>query len=401
MLRYNKDNGRGIDMSSFSANVIDRVNSDSVKWRAMKTIYKKDDLLPMWVADMDFLSPQEIIDALKKRAEHGIFGYPTTSKKLYTSITNWLEKRFQWTVNDSWILLGSGVVSSLAFAIRALTNEGDKILIQSPVYAPFFQIIENNERQVVNSELVYKNGSYMIDFDDFEKKLKQGVKLLILCNPHNPVGRVWTKEELTKIGELCEKYQVYILSDEIHCDLVYKPNKHVPIASLNQRWKKISITFMAPSKTFNIPGLQASFMVIPDHIIREKIKREMEKIGFHGPNIFGMIGMMTAYEYGEEWLSELLPYLKENIDLTVQYIQSEIPQIKPVIPEGTYLLWLNCREFNLSDEELKNILIEKGKIVLEPGTKYGRGGEGFVRMNIACPRPTLEEGWHRLKQAFS
>lgn len=388
-------------MAVFSDAWIDRTSTDSVKWKVPKKIYRRDDLLPMWVADMDFLSPKEITEALIKRAEHGIYGYAAPPGSLFSTIRLWLEKRFHWTVPEDSILLGPGVVSSLALAIRALTDAGDKILIQSPVYHPFYQVIKNNGRELAVNPLVYDGNAYTIDFDDLERKLKNGVKAFLLCSPHNPVGRVWKRDELEAIGALCEKYGVYILSDEIHADIVYEPNRHLPIASLHPAWERQSITFMAPSKTFNIPGLQASFMVIADRDIRKKVKREQQKIAFHGPNLFANIAMEAAYQHGEKWLEELLSYLKENVRMSIEFLKTELPAVRPVVPEGTYLLWLDCRELQLPEEQLMKALIEKGKILLEPGKKFGEEGDGFLRMNIACPRPMLEEGLQRFKRAFS
>jgi len=379
---------------------INREGTNSVKWDMMKKVYGRDDLLPMWVADMDFLAPTEIRQSLQERINHGIFGYTFPPETLYESAINWIKMRYQWKVSADSFLLSNGVVPSISMAIQALTEVGDQVLIQSPVYTPFYDMIRNNDRIVVKNPLKENNGYYTIDFDDFEQKLKQGVKLLILCNPHNPVGRVWKKEELIRIGELCEKYEVLILSDEIHADIVYSPHVHTPIASLNKTLEELTITCYAPSKTFNIAGLQASLMVIPNKNIRQKIEQVQKKQGFFTLNLFGLLGMEAAYTHGEKWLEQLLNYLKKNITTSLQYITEHLPHININEPEGTYLLWLDCRTLNVSDKQLQQLLLEKGKLALEPGKKYGDEGEGFVRMNIGCHENTLLEGLTRLKQAL-
>jgi cysteine-S-conjugate beta-lyase len=398
-INVNLEGGIGI-MFDFDEQ-INRLNTDSVKWNGIKMIYGTEDILPMWVADMDFASPYQIKEALMKRVEHGIFGYGVPSSEINTVVKHWVKRRYKWDIKEEWLIPSSGVVTSIAFAIQALTEKGDKVLIQSPVYYPFYSMIENNGRKIVKNPLVLKNDKYEIDFNDFEDKLKSGVKLFILCSPHNPVGRVWTRKELEKMGELCERYGVYIVSDEIHADIIYEPNVHTPMASLNRYWENNSITCIAPSKTFNIPGLQASVMIIPSSEIREKVRTVQGTIGFHGLNIFGNVAMEAAYKYGEEWLEALLPYLQKNRDALIQFIREEIPELNVVAPEGTYLVWIDCRKLGLSDDEIKERLIHRGKLGLEPGVKYGTEGAGFVRMNIGCTYKTLQDGLKRLKRAFT
>lgn len=380
--------------------VIERKGTDAVKWGGLTSIYGADDLLPMWVADMDFPAPPEVIEALEQRIRHGVFGYGMASFEFYQSIRNWVQKRYHWSIEDEWIIPSSGVVTALAFAIQALTEEGDAVLIQTPVYPPFNQMIENNNRVVVTNPLLLHNGKYEIDFDDFEEKLKSGVKLFILCSPHNPVGRVWTYTELEKMGKLCAKYDVKIVSDEIHADIIFKPNKHRPIANIHPEFEQFVVTCIAPSKTFNIPGLQASVMIIPNPDIREKVQKAQSKVGFHGLNILGRVALAAAYNHGEQWLEDLLVYLQENRDFAMAFIEKDIPNLQVIAPEGTYLMWIDCRRLGLDDEELKKRLVEKGKLALEPGGKYGVEGTGFVRMNIGCPRALLEDGLNRLKTAL-
>lgn len=379
---------------------IDRLNTSSVKWELNHVVFGAADILPMWVADMDFMPPAAVTEALKNRIEHGIYGYTYVPESANEAVQAWVKKRHDWDIDPSWILYSPGVVPSIGFAIHALTNPGDKVLLQSPVYQPFFNMIEKNDRVVVNSPLQLRENRYRIDFADFEEKLKDGVKLFLLCNPHNPSGRVWTEEELRKIADLCIKYNCKILADEIHSDLIFEPHHHVPIASLDESYREHIMTCIAPSKTFNLAGLQASAVIIPDSEMRKKFQATQGRLGFSGLNTFGIIGLEAAYRHGEAWLDELLAYLKENIEITRGFIEKELPDLTLMEPDGTYLLWIDCSKLKLSDEELRERLIKKGKLGLEPGPKYGPGGEGFVRMNIACPRETLLDGLERLKTAF-
>lgn len=381
--------------------VVDRTNSHSVKWDAIDKVFGKDDILPMWVADMDFQPPKAVTDALKDRIEHGIFGYTFVPMSVTESIQEWMKRRHDCEFKKSSIVFSEGVVPSISTAIRAFTEKGDKVLVHSPVYPPFFNMVKNNERTLVTSSLLYENGRYEIDFADFEAQLKDGVKMFILCNPHNPGGRVWTKEELEKLGDLCVEHDCMIVSDEIHSDLVFQPNVHIPIASIKDEFREITTTLIAPTKTFNLAGLQASAALIPNKELKAKFKKIQEQQGFFTLNAFAVAGMEAAYRKGDEWLGQLLAYLDENMKVTAEFISEHLPALKPMKADATYLLWIDCRELGLSDEEIKEKLLEKGKLGLEPGTKYGEGGEGFVRMNLACPRETLNEGLERLKRAFS
>lgn len=387
-------------MSKFE-DIINRKGSSSVKWDLTKTVFGSDDVLPMWVADMDFLPPQDVLDALQDRLKHGIFGYTFVGDETAASIKQWVQKRHGWDIEKTWIQYSPGVVPAISTIIQALTVPGDKVLVQSPVYTPFFSLVEDNDREIVNAQLDYVDGRYSIDFGAFEEALKKGVKLFLLCNPHNPSGRVWKKEELMKIAELCHQYNVVIVSDEIHSDLVYDTDTHIPLASLHDSFRDITITCIAPSKTFNLAGLQASAMITSNSDLREKIAAIHKKQGFFTLNTFGIVGMEAAYRFGGAWLEEILAYLQENVRVTKEFIGDHLPHLQLVDPEGTYLLWIDCTKLELSDEELKERLLDKGKLALEPGTKYGPGGEGFVRMNIACPRGTLMDGLERLRKALS
>ncbi|WP_110928652.1 MalY/PatB family protein [Bacillus massiliglaciei] len=388
-------------MSQFFDELYERRKTGAIKWDALKTIYGTEDILPMWVADMDFSSPPGVQEALLNRAQHPIFGYTSLSDKAVEAITDWVLYRHQWKVQHESILFCPGVVTGIATVIQACTEPGDKVMLQSPVYTPFFTMIKNNGREVVNSPLLVENNQFSIDFKVFEDKLKQGVKLFLLCSPHNPGGRVWTKEELLKIGELCKKYEVTIVSDEIHADLYFPGHKHVPAASINPDLENQTITLMAPSKTFNIAGLQASFMVVSNPELRKKISAVQGAIGFHGLNLFAITALEAAYREGADWLNELLTYIEENVRITQAFIETEIPALNVFKPEASYLVWIDCRTLGHNDKEIQRLLVEKGKLGLEPGNKYGQGGEGFVRMNIGCPREVLMDGLNRLKKAFT
>jgi len=381
--------------------VINRSNTASVKWEMTNLVYGKEDLLPMWVADMDFTPPLKVTEAIKNRVEHGIFGYTYTPPSTGQAIKDWLGRRHNWEIETSWIQYSPGVVPSISTVILALTEPGDKVMLQSPVYTPFFTMVEKNDRIVVNAPLTLDEHRFEIDFQIFEQSLQQGVKLFLLCNPHNPGGRVWTKAELLRIGELCLKYNCLILSDEIHSDLIFKPAKHIPIASLSKDLEQNVITCVAPSKTFNLAGLQASAIITANERIRVAISKVQHQHGAFSLNVFGTVAMEAAYQHGEDWLESLLSYLKENVAIAKRYIGEKLPKLSVMEPEGTYLLWIDCRELGLSDKEIQHRLLTIGKLALEPGAKYGPGGEGFVRMNLACPQEILLEGLKRLRDSLS
>ncbi|MFT8322127.1 MAG: PatB family C-S lyase [Bacillus sp. (in: firmicutes)] len=388
-------------MTSIFDKVIDRSNSASFKWGYNKFVFGTDDVLPMWVADMDFQPPKEVTAELQKRLEHGIYGYTYIPNAASDAMINWLMNRHNWKIEESSIVYHSGVVPAISTAIQAFTEPGDYVMLQSPVYAPFFEMIEKNERVVLNSPLKLVNNRYEMDFEDLKQKLQLGVKLFILCSPHNPGGRVWSKEELQRVADLCLQYNCLLLSDEIHADHVYKPHVHYPIAALDKKYEEIVLTCIAPSKTFNIAGLQASACIIPNEALKSRYENFQRRTGFHTLNTFGIIAMEAAYRYGESWLDELLSYLQQNVAIAKEFIEENIPSIRLMEPDGTYLLWLDCHDLNLSDEELKKALVEKGKLGLEPGAKYGPGGEGFVRMNIGCSQEVLRDGLERLKIALA
>ncbi|MEW8956352.1 MalY/PatB family protein [Clostridium sp.] len=373
--------------------VINRRNTMCAKWDTVS-----EDILPMWVADMDFESPKEVIEALRERVDHGVYGYLDSIDSYYEAVKNWMEKRHNYNVDKSWIVSTPSVVATINIAIRAFTKEGDKILIETPVYHPFFHAVKNNNRTLVESSLIFNEEKYVMDFQDLENKFKHGVKLMILCSPHNPVGRVWTKEELINLRDLCLKYKVLVISDEIHSDLTFKDNPHTVFASLGNGIEDISITCIAPSKTFNIAGIQASNVIIHNKALRDKFVSELDSVGFHSINIFAVAALTAAYNSSEYWLDELLVYIKDNYLYVKEYLEKHIPKVKVMPYESTYLLWLDFRELNLSQEELVKLLEEKAKIFLNDGTMFGKDGKGFMRMNIGCPRELLNEGLKRLKR---
>ncbi|MRH44767.1 putative C-S lyase [Aquibacillus halophilus] len=379
--------------------VHERKGTRSVKWDLIKAIYGSDEVLPLWVADMDFQTPQPVIDSLVDRSKHGIFGYTITDTTINNTIIDWLYRRHDWEINKSWLLYSPGVVSTLHTAVQALTKPGDSILIQTPVYPPFYNIVKNHDRNLVTNSLKLVNNSYEIDFEDFEEKLRLGVKAFILCNPHNPAGRVWTKEELTKMGELCLKYDVKIFSDEIHADLVYSNQKHIPIGLLSKEINEQTITCMSPTKTFNLAGLQVSYAVIPNTKDRDLIKDFFNSQGIYMLNTMGISALEAAYKYGESWLEELLSILEENRDLVTRSFKDR-DEINIIEPEGTYLVWMDCRGLGLKNEELKKFMANKAKVGLNDGVSFGEESDGFMRMNIACPKAVLKDGIDRIITAL-
>ena len=379
--------------------VIERRNTHSVKWDNLDKSFGADDVLPMWVADMDFPCPQPILDSIEKRNKHGIFGYTTRPESLHESIINWMKKRHGWDIKKEWLVYSPGVVTSLNLAVMSFTQPGDSVIIQSPVYPPFFSVIKNNDRTIALNPLIEESGHYFINFESLEKEMAAGSKMMILCSPHNPVGRVWTKSELNKLAQLCEKYGLLMVSDEIHSDLILPGNKHIPIATVSEYMKQNSITCIAPSKTFNIPGLTTSVAIIPNPKLRVEFLKTINRISIGMSNIFGIVATEAAYTYGEPWLEELIKYLAGNVNYLLEYFNTNIPEMKVTKPQGTYLVWLDCRALNMDGKSLHRFMIEQGKIGLNNGLDFGPGGEGFLRINVACPRATLEEGLKRINKA--
>lgn len=381
---------------------IDRLGTNSVKWDAILKSYNEENLLPLWIADMDFKAPAGVLQAYQKLLEHGILGYADTPDTLYTAISNWEQEHFKLAVRKEEILFFSGVLAGITTAIQAFTKPNDVILIHDPVYPPFANIITTNRRQLVRSQLVEENGHFVMDLADMEEKFKQHqVKVMILCNPHNPGGRVWTKKELYQLGELCQKYQVLVLSDEIHQDLVFPPNKMTSFFNAGDGFSDFSLQFTSMTKTFNLAGIKNSVVFVKNEKLRSQLIRKQEENFQQEINTFGLVGMEAAYETGEEWLAELLPYIQSNITYTMNFFQEQLPKVKIMKPEGTYLLWLDFSEYDLSDKELEERFVHKGKVVLNTGVSYGPSGKQHMRLNVACPRVVLEEGLNRIVRALS
>ena len=380
--------------------IIDRTNNFSAKWSEMNKNFGTNDLLPMWVADMDFLTAPCVMEALKDRLEQGIFGYTTRPSSYNESIVNWLDNRFSWKINQEWLMFSPAVITSISLLIQNLTQKNDKIMIQEPVYSPFHNIVESNERSLVISPLVkLDDGSYVMDYEDIEAKIKD-VKVFILCNPHNPVGRVWTREELTRLGEICLKHNVLVISDEIHSDIILKNHKHTPFASISKEFRENTITCMAPTKTFNLAGLQSSFLVISNPYYYEVMDKAFSILDIKRNNAFSLVATEAAYNYGEDWLYELIKYIEDNVDFAIDYIKNHMPQLKVKKPEGTYLLWVDFSNLNVDKKDLKNALINKGRIALSDGSSFGIGGDGYYRINLACPRSMVLEGLKRIEFAI-
>lgn len=381
--------------------IVKREKTNCIKWDFNKKLLGYEDVISMWIADMDFETVPEVTEALIKRASHGIYGYSSNSDSYYEAIINWMKNRHGWNVKKEWIILNPGVVMAVSALIRTFTHPGDKVVIQKPIYYPFFKCIENNGCHIVDNPLKFDGDRYEMDFEDLDVKLSDPrVKLMILCSPHNPTGRVWTREELIKVGKLCLKHNVLIISDEIHSDLVYKEYKHTPFAYISQEFRDASITCTAPSKTFNLAGLQTSNIIIPNEKLRKEYKLTLENIGINRLNLFGYIACETAYTHGEAWLNELLDYLKENKEFVKTFIKEKIPKLKVIEPEGTYLLWIDCRALNMDINKLKEFMLKDVGVAFDEGYIFGEAGKGFERMNIACPRSVLEKALIKMEQAI-
>lgn len=380
--------------------VIDRSNNFSAKWSEMDKKYGTNELLPMWVADMDFKTAPCIIDALKSRLEQEIYGYTTRLDSYNQSIVNWILKRYNWNIKSEWLIYSPGVIPTISLIIQEMTNKNDKVMIQEPVYSPFNSVVKDNERELVISPLKkLEDGSYVMDYEDIESKIKD-VKLFILCNPHNPVGRVWTKEELKKLGDICIKHNVKVISDEIHSDIIFKGYSHTPFASISEEFAQNSIICMAPTKTFNIAGLQMSYVILPNTDDYKALDFAFARIDIRRNNAFSLVATEAAYNHGEDWLEELLEYLEGNMDFAINYIKYNMPSLKVKKPEGTYLLWVDFSELGLNEKELNKLLVEKGRVALNNGSSFGVGGHNYQRINLACPRSMVKEALERINKAI-
>lgn len=375
--------------------MIPRRDTNSVKWDSAADA----EVLPMWVADMDFRTAPAITEALRQRVEHGIFGYTRVPDAYYEAVVNWFARRHGWQMQQEWILYTISVVPALSATIKALTEPGDKVLMQTPVYNCFFSAIHNNGCEIADNRLIYENNTYRIDFEDLERKASDDkVKLMLLCNPHNPAGRVWTREELTRIGEICLRHGVIVVSDEIHCEFAYPGHAYTPFASISDDFLHCSVTCVSPSKAFNIAGLQIANIVCANEAVRHRINEVINLHEINNVNPFGVIATIAAYNEGESWLLQLLDYLRGNYECMRDYCARHLPDFPIAELEGTYLAWMDCRKLRLSSKELEERLLQEAKLWLNAGTMYGDAGEGFMRWNLACPRARMLEGLERFRK---
>ena len=382
---------------------IERRHTNSFKWDALKQVYNIEDasdILPMWVADMDFAAPKAVTQALANYLENPVFGYSFIHDEVKDSIVNWLQTRHQWRIEKEAILFRHGVIPAIANSLTALTNPGDKVLVSTPIYPPFFNVPKNNDREVITCPLVEENGTFVYDFEAFEKALAQDVKAYILCNPHNPGGYVWREETLKEIVRLCAKYDVLIISDEIHADLMLDDAIHTPLAKVAGDEIDRIITCMAPTKTFNLAGIQIAYMIATDKKKRAKLEAVMTASGHGSLNNFAPIALHAAYTEGKQWLDELLVYISKNMEYVIAEL-GQLPGIHIPKPQGTYLLWIDYRELGIEEKEMMKRLLEVGRLALEPGTKYGEEGNGFLRMNVACSLDLVKDGVERFKKALA
>ena len=384
---------------------IDRRDSFSLKWskESLQMVFKKDDddLLPLWVADMDFECPKPVVDAIIKEAEGIVYGYNWHGTPKYLdAVTGWMDRRHHWKVDPKWIVYSPGIVPAINMMVQTFSNIGDKIIVQPPVYYPFFSAVTANGRKLLLNQLHYENQKYTFDFEDFEEKAKDPLaKIFILCSPHNPVGRVWTREELKKLGDICLEHDILVISDEIHHDLILPGNSHTVFSTISEEFEQKAIVCTAPSKTFNLAGLQVSNIIIPNEKLRQSfIHTIVDKNGIGIPNSFGIVAMIAAYNEGEEWLEQVLKYINSNFRLLDEFVTNNLPDIKYIEPEGTYLGWLDFNSLGLNDNDLKNLILNKANVALDDGKLFGSGGEGFQRINVACTKLILEETMQRIKK---
>ncbi len=379
---------------------IDRRGTDSVKHNNLKEKFSTEDIIPMWVADMDFKSCKNIINALRERVDEGIFGYVYNDKSIFDAIYKWQEKRYGWKIKKGSIFLANGVVSSISFIINAFTKEKDEIIIQTPVYHPFARVIKESGRKVSANSLKLVDGQYEIDFKDLKKRAKSA-KIMILCNPHNPTGRVFSKDELQKIADICIENDLLLISDEIHSDFIYEGHKHIPIASLSKQISKRTITLNAASKSFNIAGLMTSYVICENKKLEAVYKAYIKKFEICDNNIFGTVALKSAYESCDKWLDEMVAYLQDNRDFAYEYIKNHIPLLDVIKPEATYLLWIDFRKLGLDAAKLEKFLVKKAKLGLNNGVIFGKEGKGFARMNFGTQRDVLKEALENLKEAVN
>ena len=380
--------------------VVPRRGTASLKWDGLLERYGDADLLPLWVADMDFKTPPEVIRELVERVQHGIFGYTIRPDSYFDAIQQWFMTRHGWKVERDWIDHAPGVVPALGLIVETFTEPGDKVIIQPPVYHPFFSVVESQGRELVQNPLLYRDGTYEMDFDDLAAKAESGAKILILCSPHNPVGRVWSREELMRLGDICLSHDILVVSDEIHGDLIYPGHRQIPFASISTEFANRSITCTAPSKTFNLAGLQTCSIIVPNDKTRETFHNALVARMMGGANTLGMVALEAAYRHGGPWLDELMVYLSENLAFLETSIQSRMPRLRVIQPEGTYMVWIDFRGLGIETKTLEEFVVKRARLALNAGSMFGVEGEGFMRMNIACPRSTLEQALNQLANAI-
>lgn len=381
--------------------IIDRHDTDAVKLERSKVLFGTEHVLPLWVADMDFRTPDFVLDAVRERLEHPILGYTMPPENFTDSFVTWVEEHHQWKINRGWTGFIPGIVPALAFAVQCFTEPGDEIIVQPPVYYPFFNVVQNNHRKLVYNPVKEIDGKYEMDFDDLKRKITPETKMLILCNPHNPGGRVWPVETLKKLDRICSEHNILVVSDEIHADMVLFGHKHTPYASVSDWASMNSVTFMAPSKVFNMPGLISSSYIIPDAELRHKFTEFLEASEMGGGNLFAYKATVACYEKGEEWRLQMLRYIEGNINYIRDFLQKNIPQVKPMIPEASFLVWLDCKDLGMETDELHRFFALKAGLGLNKGTTFGEGGEYHLRLNVACPRKVLEQAMSQLLNAIN
>jgi cysteine-S-conjugate beta-lyase len=380
---------------------VSRKGTDCVKYDLRKETYGTEDVIPMWVADMDIKTPDFIINALRKRLDHELMGYSFRSADYFRSISSWLLARHNWEIEDEWICFCPGIVPALNLCTLAFTRPGDTIIVQPPVYTPFFSAVENHGRNLLCNQLTEVNGNYIMDLNSLKDSITPTTRMIIISNPHNPVGRSWTPDELTNLAEICLKNNILILSDEIHCDLVLPGFRHTPVAKLSRSISEITVTCIAPSKTFNLAGLSTSSVIITNPVLRKYFNSKIDHLHIGNGNIFGNVASIAAYSYGNEWLLDLMVYLNRNVNYVTDFCRTNIPEIKPIKPEATYMIWLDCRQLAMTAEELQNFFVCKAKVGMNEGSIFGPGGEGFMRMNIGTTYKQVVKAMEQIKKAVS
>ena len=381
--------------------IVPRVGTNCIKYDAREWFFKTNEVLPLWVADLDFRTPDFIVDAIKKRVEHEIFGYTFRSDSYYNAIIGWMKRRHDWEIQKEWISFSPGVVAGLTFAIETFSKPGDGVVVQPPVYFPFFDCVKGTKRKMIENPLKIENGRYTFDLDDLKSKIDKNTKLLLLCNPQNPGGMVYTKEELIALTDICLENKIMVISDEIHSDLIFQGNKHIPLASISDEVAKNCLISMAPSKTFNVAGFSSSLVIIPNKANFVRYERAIGVGHLYMGNIFGSVATEAAYTHGDEWLDQMLDYLWGNYMFLEAFFKEELPRVKVMKPEATYLIWLDFRDYGMKNDELIKFTIDNAKVGLNDGGRFGTGGDGWLRINIGCPRSVLAEALERLGKAFA